>query len=98
MKSENHIVKLSPHIDVLLLKGKKHFVKEQENKNTLKEDRVWDKFDGEYQAKKRLPRKREPAVCVYRVLALNSLSNTTPPVYSQCNAQTLLSTSSQTLF
>lgn len=40
MKSENHIVKLSLHIDALLLKGKKHFVKEQENKNTLEEDGV----------------------------------------------------------
>lgn len=41
MKSENHIVKLSLHIDILLLKIKKHFVKEQANKNTLKQDRVF---------------------------------------------------------
>lgn len=45
MKSENHIVKLSLHIDILLLEIKKHFVKEQENKNTLKEDGVWYKFE-----------------------------------------------------
>lgn len=41
MKSENHIVKLPLHIDILLLKIKKHFVKKQENKNTLKEDEVF---------------------------------------------------------
>jgi hypothetical protein len=40
MKGENHIVKLSFYIDILLLKIKKHFVKEQENKNTLKDDGV----------------------------------------------------------
>lgn len=41
MKSENHIVKLPLHIAILLLKIKKHFVKKQENKNTLKEDEVF---------------------------------------------------------
>lgn len=59
MKSENHIVKLSLHIDVLLLKIKKHFVKEQENKNTLKEDGVWYKFEGVYEAKTKMSRKKE---------------------------------------
>jgi len=44
MKSENHIVKLPLHIDILLLKIKKHFVKKQENKNTLKEDEVFFSF------------------------------------------------------
>lgn len=58
MKSENHIVKLSLHIDVLLLKSKKHFVKEQGNKNTLKEDGVWDEFDGQYEAKKKVAKEK----------------------------------------
>lgn len=44
MKSENHIVKLPLHIDILLLKIKKHFAKKQENENTLKEDEVFSSF------------------------------------------------------
>lgn len=64
MKSENHIVKLSLHIDILLLKIKKHFVKEQENKNILKEDGVWYKFEGVYEAKTKMSRKKQHAVFV----------------------------------
>lgn len=64
MKSENHIVKLSLHIDVLLLKIKKHFVKEQENKNTLKEDGVRYKFEGVYEARTKMSRKKSNMQCL----------------------------------
>lgn len=95
MKSENHIVKLSLHIDVLLLKIKKHFVKEQENKNTLKEDGVRYKFEGVYEARTKMSRKKATCsvcVCLGTYFLIPSFNNSKPLHKSHYKPGTLVAT------
>lgn len=69
MKSENHIVKLSLHIDILLLKIKKHFVKEQEIKILWKKLELDTNLKGCARQRKQClgggKKKAKYSICIY---------------------------------